>query len=234
MRSSVYLLGIATLFCSTTLCNAQASDVFLAPDQVNIDAFFTETQKATADPGRVDTVWWIPTIFWLITNSQDPTVSQSDFEDLARVLDPFIIIGTVAGNIGPFGGVSFRSKAEVEEHLTCITSEGKQLKIVGMDEVNADVKNLLSVLKPVLTNVVGPMGENMHFFLFPSRDESGSFYADPTMNGFFSIELGNDTYTWKLPLASLLTPKTCPKCGEELSGAWAYCPWDGATLPENK
>ena len=85
-------------------------------------------------------------------------------------------------------------------------------------------------MKPVLVNMLGPMGEHMEFFFFPRTSASGQPIADAKAEGSFRFGVGKDVYDWRLPLGSLLPQKTCPVDGERLSGAWEYCPWHGKKL----
>ena len=55
---------------------------------------------------------------------------------------------------------------------------------------------------------------------------------DAKKEGFFLVELGENEFRWRLPLSSLLPLTICPTCGEELSGAYKFCPWDGTKLSE--
>jgi len=86
------------------------------------------------------------------------------------------------------------------------------------------------MIKPVIVNTLGPLGQNMHFFLFPAKNKSGRNIADAKKGGVFSVRLGEREFKWRLPLGSLLPPKICPRCGEKLSGAYKYCPYDGTPL----
>jgi len=82
--------------------------------------------------------------------------------------------------------------------------------------------------------MLGPTGQNTHFFLFPAKNEKGQKIAEAKKEGTFSVELNEREFSWRLPLSSLLPPKICPTCGEKLSGAYKFCPWDGSKLPETK
>jgi len=86
------------------------------------------------------------------------------------------------------------------------------------------------MIKPVIANTLGPLGQNMHFLLFPAKDKNGQNIAEAKKEGAFSVKLGEREFKWRLPLGSLLPPKICPKCGEKLSGAYNYCPYDGTPL----
>ncbi len=81
-----------------------------------------------------------------------------------------------------------------------------------------------------LTTILGPLGQNMHFIVFPSKNIKGQYIADVTKEGTFVVQLGETEFTWRLPLSSLVPPKICPVDGEKMSGAWKFCPWHGTKL----
>ena len=77
---------------------------------------------------------------------------------------------------------------------------------------------------------MGQLGKNFHFVLFPATNKERLPIMEAKKEGRFSLNLGGDNLRWRLPLGSLLPQKVCPIDGEELSGAWKYCPWHGALL----
>ena len=78
--------------------------------------------------------------------------------------------------------------------------------------------------------MLGPMGQNVHFYAFSATDNAGNRIADARKEETFSVTLTGREYKWRLPLGSLLPPKKCPLDGEILNGAYKYCPWHGAKL----
>jgi hypothetical protein len=73
---------------------------------------------------------------------------------------------------------------------------------------------MLVMMKPVLANMLGPLGQNMHFFLFPAQTKAGARIAGATEKGHFKIKLGENEFTWRLPLDALLPGKVCTGCHE--------------------
>ena len=60
------------------------------------------------------------------------------------------------------------------------------------------------MMKPIFVNMLGPMGQNMHFFLFPAKDKSGNLIADAKNEGSFTVKLADRPFKWRLPLGSIL------------------------------
>jgi hypothetical protein len=175
-------------------------------------------------------VWWIPEEFWQVSFSQDPTVTEAQTQEFIRVLRPYTVIVVVDGKVGAFGGVTYKPEADIRANIQIKDSQETRYQPLSEDKIDADTKSFLSMMKPVLVNMLGPMGQNMHFVIFPAKDEKGQKIVDANKEGAFSVKLGERVFRWRLPLGSLLPPRICPTCGENLNGAYKFCPWDGAEL----
>lgn len=202
--------------------------------QVDMNALIHETQKMVQKTDELAVVWWIPEEYWRVSFEQDATMSKAQVEQFLKALRPYTLIAVIEGKIGAFGGVTYKAKADVRKRLEFKDSQGIRYRPLSEDQVSADVKNFLSIMKPVLANMLGPLGQNVHFFVFPAKNKSGQRIADAKKKGMFWVKLGAREFRWRLPLGSLLPPKICPKCAEKCNGAWNYCPWCGMKLLELK
>jgi hypothetical protein len=198
--------------------------------QVDLNALINETQKMGEKADEMTLVWWLPEEYWQTVFAQDATMTETQIEEFLSVLRPYTLVAVVDGKIGPFGGVTYKAEKEVRSGTRFIDNEGTDYVPFSEDVVDADAKNLLSAMKPVLANILGPMGQNVNFFLFPAKGKKGKKLADPTKEGGFTVKLTDRAFKWRLPLGSLLPSKTCPVDGEKLSGAWKFCPWHGVEL----
>jgi len=198
--------------------------------RVDLNALIQETQKISQKADEMTLVWWIPEEFWRISFTQDPTATEAQSEEFIKVLQPYTLIAVVDGKVGSFGGITYSSEADIRANINIRDSQGAYYLPFNEDEIGADVKNFLSMIKPIFVNTLGPLGQNMHFLLFPAKNRSGRNIAEAKKEGTFSVKLGEREFKWRLPLGSLLPPKICTKCGEKLSGAYKYCPYDGTPL----
>jgi len=201
--------------------------------KIDLNALIQETQKMSQNVDEMTLIWWIPEEYWQASFAQDPTITDAQAEEFIKVLRPYVVIVAIDGKIGPFGGVTYKSEATVRNNIKLV-SKGVSYRPLSDEKVNADTQNLISSMKPALANMLGPMGRNMHFFLFPAKDKKGQNIAEATKEGSFTVKLGLNEFKWRLPLGSLLPPKTCPVDGEQMSGAWKFCPWHGVRLIKSK
>ena len=199
-------------------------------ENVNLKAFFQETQKQSLKTGDAIMVWWLPEEHWKMTFGQQPNMTSAQVDQLLELLRPYTLIVAVCGKVGIFGGITYESETTIRNDIHLVDNQGVNYRPLSEEEIDADTKNFLSMIKPTLANMLGPLGQNMHFVAFSAKGKMGQNIAEAKKKGFFSIKLGKNSFKWRLPLASLLAPKTCPVCEEKMSGAWQYCPWDGAKL----
>ena len=198
--------------------------------KVDLQAVVTETQKVRQNANEIVVVWWTPYEFWQASFSQNPSISKTQIEDALKVLRPYTLIAVINGKIGAFGGITYKSEADIRSSVFIRDSHGTLYPPLSEDKIETNARNFLSIMKPMLANMLGPFGQNSHFILFPTENKKSRKIVDPKREGAFSLKLGEKEFRWRLPLGSLLPRKICPSCGEKLSGAYKFCPWDGTTL----
>jgi hypothetical protein len=128
------------------------------------------------------------------------------------------------------GGINFVDAATLRAGVKLQDSAGRAYAPVPEGQLGGDVKNLVAILRTMFGNMLGAMGEGMQVFFFPAETAAGEKIAVASKEGSFSLKLGEQTFSWRLPLSSLLPQKTCPEDGEKMNGAWKFCPWHGKTL----
>lgn len=229
-------VGRAVGICLALLVSCALVTTAIAQgSKIDINALVQETQKMSQGAGELSLIWWIPDEFWQASFAQDPTVTPAQAEEFLKIVRPYTIIVAVDGKIGPFGGVTYKTQDQIRSSLQFVDGKGNVYRPYQDAQLDADITSFLSMMKPVLENMLGPLGQNMHFFVFSGKDKDGNRLADPKSEGTFTVKLGGGReFKWRLPLGSLLPPKVCPKCKEKLSGAYKYCPYDGTKLPEGK
>ena len=210
---------------------ASQINVSIAEDyKIDVNKLAQETQQMSQSTNEMTMVWWIPEEFWRLSFEQDPNVTEAQIEDILKVLRPYMLLVAVDGKIGTFGGVTYSPKESLQNTIKVIDKEGNRISPLSENKIDSDLKNFLQMMKPIFVNMIGPMGQNMHFFVFPAKNKDGHPIAVARKEGAFSVMLGERNFKWRLPLGSLLPPKVCPVDGEKLSGAWHYCPWHGVAL----
>jgi hypothetical protein len=204
---------------------------------IDLQALIHETQKVSQAPSQLTLVWWLPEQFWQASLGQDPNASKAQVDQLLNTIRPYTMIAVVDGRMGAFGGVTYRSEEAIRTSVTIRDAKGLSYAPLSESAIDPNMKNLLQMLRPVIVNMLGPMGQNMHFLLFQSRSKDGRLVADPTGKGILSVLFAGKEFKYRLPLGSVLPPKYDPETEERFPGNYNYNPFTGSKLvtePSNK
>ena len=201
---------------------------------INLPDLTRETQRMSQKPDAVTLVWWIPEEFWAGCMNQNTNATPAQARTLLRIVRPYTIVAVVDGAIGLFGGVTYKSENWIRGNTRLVDDQGKSYVPMTEDEIDGDLKNMLQMTKPVMANMLGPMGQNVHFLLFPGTGENGAQIACAKEKGHFTVQLADREFQWRLPLDSLLAAKFCTPCQRDGKGSWTYCPWCGQSLAQKR
>jgi hypothetical protein len=221
----------STFFVSLWLLAVGAHAADPAP-RISINALLADTQQRAEAADTLAMVWWIPEDFWRASINKGDPATAAQAEAVAEVFRPYVVVLALDGVMGALGGVTYKSEPEIRAGLKLIDSAGTRYSPLDAAAVSEDVKSFMSYMQPMLARILGPLGDNMHFFYFPSTDKDGRLIADPHFDGVFNVAWSGREFRYRLPLASLVPPRVCPVNNEQLNGTWRYCPWHGAKLLE--
>ncbi len=227
-RWSSVLLAVFLLWGLSRITVSQES-------KISYNELYEETVKWSQEMYERTFVWWIPEELLEAYYAGHPFATEAWIEEVDKAVSPYTVIAVSDGKSGPFTRrAKFKTKVDIKANIKIKDSHGTRYLPISEDEISSNTKSFLASWKPVLEEAYGQWGENTHFILFPGKDKNGHRIVDPKKDGSFSVELGKKEFRWRLPLGSLVPPKICPTCGEKLNGAYKFCPWDGAKLPETK
>ncbi|MGA1875595.1 MAG: hypothetical protein ACMUIA_08300 [bacterium] len=232
------LIGSLTLFLflwvsmavMTYTCTCQAGQEY------DLIAFMNECQKMSGDPGLIAIVQWIPDEWWQITLER-AEVPPSRIKEVLALFDPYLTFIVIHGKVSSNGVPLFTDESVIRQHLRLKDMAGGLYRPINDEDISSGVRNAIIMIKPLFSNMLGRMGENMNFFFFSSHGQKGERICQAGREGSFSISLSgipeakDQIFAWTLPLNSLLPLKVCPKCGREAQGSWKYCPFCGLSLP---
>lgn len=196
---------------------------------VSIDALISDTQYSSDSADNVELIWWIPTEYWEVVFANDKTVSEIEKNGIIEMLKDYLVIISIKGKVGLFGGITYETKDALKS-MSSISYKGDTLALVDNSKLSPDLINFLSVIKPMLKNMLGAMGENMQIFLFENSKFKTVLPVDPYGTENILFELGDFKKNVQLPLGSLLKEKICPIDNVNHSGKWNFCPYHGDKL----
>lgn len=208
---------------------AGAADT-LAPEKVRVNELLQDTQRASPSMGDVDLVWWIPPQFWDASLAQNGDTPEAERRAIVALFEQYTVVAVVDGRLGVLGVDGFASAEEVRKSLRIVDPDGGIHTPLEDKALSPQFVAITAFLKPILANVIGEMGNNLHFFAFPARTADGRPVADPLGKGHFTVRLHDREFRYRLPLGSLLVPQRDAATGEEFPGSYRFNPYTGAEL----
>lgn len=217
-------------FITVLFILALASVSFGQSKKIDFNALTNETQKLSEAIDEATLIWWIPEEFWKASFEQDASLTPKQMEDFLKILRPYTVLVVVDGKVGTFGAITYKTETAIRSTIQIFDAQGASFRPLSEDKIAPDAKNMLAMMKPVLVNMLGPLGQNMHFILFPAKNNKSEDIANVLKEGTFIVKLDSREFKWRLPLGSLLPRKICPVDGEKFNGAWKFCPFHGNEL----
>ncbi len=205
-------------------------------EDVSVDEMTSETQLCIEPSDGMNMTWYVPLEFWKASLAQDKSVSPADAHTMIEALRPYNIVLCVRADINSLGTFKFHTKKQVTKALivTYAKADGTDIPLQRVTNLSDDASMVLSVMRPILTNAMGKLGQNMHFFVYSNKDKSGKVIVDPTQQGALKISLAKTpheaggTGRIELPLNCLFVPRK--HCGKSMHVSWNYCPFCGKKL----
>jgi len=230
-----HLNSFLALVLAMSACAVAGAFERKQPKDVDVSAMTSETQR-TSYAGGVHLAWWIPPEYWEASLSRDGNVTDAARKQVLDTLRGYSMIAVVQAEVGALGNFTFYERDAVIKGMKLEFSNGKDwTAIAPLSEVPERLAPLLKVLGPILSSAMGPMGQNMNFFVLDDQKKGGRLIS-PYEAGALRISLsdnkGNrlDPFLIEFPLDSLYVPRRCPN-GKPAHVSWVVCPWDGSKLP---
>lgn len=189
-----------------------------------------ETQRSTAADGTLQIVWWMPQQFWEESMNANPAVPAEARTQLLSTLADYTIIAMMRAKAGALGITDPSSKEDLQKNAQVMV-DGKMIEPLAPEQVSPGAQLLLAQLKPAMASMVGQVGQNLEFLVYPAKGADGKVLLDASRPGTFSVTLFNQANAWRLPLGSLLPPRKDPKTGELFPGNYNFNPYTGTKLP---
>lgn len=208
-------------------------------EAVNLDALISETQKEVNQPNGFGLVWFMPETVFVRLLSDGGQIPRNQLAEVRSLLKGKCVVAIVRAHVSSFGTFAFFDESTVRRG-TKITIQKPSLEPIPMhqlDDIPPDLTLILNVMKPVLANALGPMGKNIHFYVFKNTAPDGTRIYDPYKDEKVHISFAKmgrlpaTKATYDTICDSLFKPRLC-KNGKRAHVTWKYDPWSGEKLPE--
>jgi hypothetical protein len=194
----------------------------------DVRGFIAETQQSSTVGQQLTMAWWIPAEFWDVSLAGNPNVTPDTAAQVHAAFQDYQVFALLRANTGLQGLSDVASKADLLSNGR-LEVDGKVIAPIDPDKVPAAVQTILGAMKPLLAGMLGQMGQSIELIVYPATSD-GHRITDPMKPGSFQYTLFEQTFHWRLPLASLLPKKIDRKSKEEFPGNYDYNPYTGDKL----
>jgi hypothetical protein len=221
--------GVSKSVASRFAASLLAGLVFLGTARAaDLRAFVGETQQSTTAAQQFTLVWWIPVEFWDLSLAANPNVPTSSAAQIREVFHDYQVFALIRATMSLQGLTGVATRADLLANAR-LEIDGKATPPLDADKVPPGVQAILGAMKPMLAGIMGPLGQSIELVVYPAVAD-GHRLMDPMKPGSFQYALYDQTFHWRLPLASLLPKKWDPKSKEEFPGNYDYNPFTGDKL----
>lgn len=214
-----------------SLCAGAALALLLgAPASLNagINELVRETNRNVQVGEQMTMVMWMPIQFWEESMKANAAVPEQARAQVLALMGDYTILGVARAKVGIAGISDAQPREELLKNLV-LESNGKRIEPLAPEALAPGAQIVLAQLKPMIAQVAGPVGSSMEFVAFPAKAD-GKLQIDAASEGSLRVKLYDQTFDWKLPLASLLQERVDPKTGEKFPGNYKFNPFTGEKL----
>ncbi len=180
---------------------------------------------------RLTVTIWMPDDFWRTAFRNSGNISAQGVEQYLAVVHPYVLIAVLDAQRG-ITAFRFTDSETLSTQTTIEDSHGAVYSPLTPDAVGDEIRNLTQMMRPMLANMMGAMGQHMEFLVFANADSAGNPIADPKRSGSLTVHVGDASMRYRLPLGSVLPPSLDPKTRESFPGNYRYNPYTGDKLTQ--
>lgn len=203
-----------------------------ASSTVDYDALVRELTLLRNVDGRMTMAFWMPEEFWRAALRNGGQMTDKSMAEYLAVIHPYTLVAVMDAQRG-ITSFHFTDTDTLTGEVMLEDAHGTTYSPLPPDSVAEDIRNLIQMLRPLLSSMMGAMGQHLEIFVFPSVGKAGNAIADPTKDGSLTAHVGDVALHYRLPLGSVLPPSLDPKTGESFPGSYHFNPYTGKKLVQS-
>ncbi|WP_430816494.1 hypothetical protein [Carboxylicivirga sp. RSCT41] len=209
-----------------------ATSIAQTNTKVELTEYIREIQIWHKEQNNMSLAFWIPKSYWRLALADSPMVNEQVLSEIERAFEDYVLVCALDGEIQVNGMMTFTNKTELSKTIAVIDSDNNNYFPLTNEELSPEALAFSEAIRPMFAQMLGQMGQGMHFYFFEVKDQQGANVFNEYQKGQFKIKHSNKEFEYKLPLVCLLPSKKCPVDGAEMKGNWEYCPYHGVELKE--
>jgi hypothetical protein len=225
------VLYCVAAFAAVPLLSSAATEAVSPPAANAMDsaALYRDLTLTRTVEGRMTMAMWMPEEFWRASLRNGGRLTEQGVAQYMAVIHPYIMVAVLDAQ----RGITAFRYTDIGTLLTEVTiedSHGAKFSPLAPDSVGDEMKNLVQTFRPLLSNMMGTMGQHMEILVFANADKAGQIIADPKKDGSLTVHVSDIALRYRLPLGSVLPPSLDAKTGESFPGNYRFNPYTGSKL----
>jgi len=212
---------------SVALVTAAGGALAAGNAEPSMDAMAKDLMQQSQGNGDFRFAFWLPTEFFVRVA---PKADAATIDSLRKSLRGYAIFFVLDAHASALGMPVGRPRAEVLAGTFLQLEDGTRLSPLGAEQLHGDIKTLVDIMKPMMKNMLGALGEAMEAVVFEDAGADGASRLDPLAKGQFKVVVGSEAFSWRLPLGSMMAPMFDPETHERFPGNYRFNPFTGAKL----
>jgi hypothetical protein len=209
-----------------------ASDCLAQGGKMEVGKVMAEICRFAKQDGKTTAVMWFPQELWEASLQSVTNTTPGERQALIKLFEQYLVVGVCRFEVGPIGANKYDTEKEIGGHLLLTDGTGTSYRPLANDKISPDFQEVLTAMKPFMALNLGKLGKNFNLYVLPGKSNTGELFGKASGEGGFAIQVADSKFTWNLPLESILPQKSCARCGEKLSGAFKFCPYDATMLTQ--
>jgi hypothetical protein len=197
---------------------------------VNIGEFIKEIMCMHMSGNRTSLGMWLPYEFFLAAAGAEEGMTRESAEKEVSLLKGYLVLAVQAEEEDEDGTTHYANEAEIRRRVVVRLSDGTEAAPL------ASVPPKVAIIAAALKAGVAQQAKDVHIVMFSNRTDDGKLIIDETKRGKLTAVLkgkgGQEDvlFTWRTPFDAATPPVPCPKCKDDVSAKWMFCPWCGQKL----
>ena len=220
VRSTRPLVATLLALCAS----ASFASRSIAPPTLDREA----VQRHQDDKHMAMAMWFAPQFFEMsAAGKSNPAAVRM----MTAKLEGYAIFGILDVQLDSgMGGVVPGDRARMRASAVLKFGDHAPLTPVREEDQPDEVRAMLRLMKPLISGMLGQVGDAMEFVVFNDADEQGKSQMNVHAHTSAALDFDNDSFSWNLPAISSLPSRVDPTTGDTFPGDFDYSPFTGRKL----
>jgi len=202
-------------------------------EKVDLGVFIKEIVSIKVSANLAQSAIWLPFEFYIESNRIQGKSTEQIERELAP-LKPYLVFMVQCSAENPDASLTYESIQQLHARAILKAKNGSETK--PLTKIPKLLSVRLKAIKSLMSQDSPQSAANMHILVFPLKNTAGAAIVNTNTRDKLTLVLNagalfeKAVFTWRTPFDALTQEVICPRCRENASAKWHYCPWCGNRL----